>query len=154
RGRGWLNTGDKGLTLADLRGKVVLLDFWTFCCINCLHVLDELRPLEERFSDVLVTIGVHSPKFEHEKDPVALAAAVERYGVTHPVLDDPALDMWSQYAARAWPTLAVVDPEGYVVASMAREGHVEGLARLVDELIAVHEEKGTLRRGDAPFVPA
>src|SRR6185295_15662830 len=83
-----------------------------------------------------------------------LADAVERYGVAHPVLDDPALDMWQQYTAKAWPTLSVVDPEGYVVASMAGEGHVEGLARLVDELIAVHEEKGTLRRGDAPFVPA
>src|SRR5262245_6173926 len=154
RGRGWLNTGDKGLTLADLRGKVVLLDFWTFCCINCLHVLDELRPLEARFSDVLVIIGVHSPKFEHEKDPVALAAAVERYGVRHPVLDDPAMDMWQQYTAKAWPTLSVIDPEGYVVASMAGEGHAEGLARLIDRLIDEHDRKGTLRRGDGPYVPA
>ena len=71
-GRGWLNTGGKELTLADLRGKIVLLDFWTFCCINCLHVLDELRPLEEKYGDVLVVIGVHSPKFEHERDPEAL----------------------------------------------------------------------------------
>ncbi len=54
RGRGWLNTGGQELTLADLRGKIVLLDFWTFCCINCLHVLDELRPLEEKYADVLV----------------------------------------------------------------------------------------------------
>src|SRR5262245_12336655 len=154
RGRGWLNTGDKGLTLADLRGRIVLLDFWTFCCINCLHVLDELRPLEERFSDVLVVVGVHSPKFEHEKDPVALAAAVERYGVTQPVLDDPDMEMWRQYAAKAWPTLDVIDPEGYVVATMAGEGHAEGLTRLIEELVATHEAKGTLRRGDAPFVPS
>ncbi len=69
RGRGWLNTGGRELTLADLRGKIVLLDFWTFCCINCLHVLDELRPLEEKYGDALVVIGVHSPKFEHERDP-------------------------------------------------------------------------------------
>ena len=54
RGRGWLNTGGRELTLTDLRGKIVLLDFWTFCCINCLHVLDELRPLEEKYGDVLV----------------------------------------------------------------------------------------------------
>jgi len=148
RGRGWLNTGGRDLHLADLRGKIVLLDFWTFCCINCLHVLDELRPLEERYSDVLVTIGVHSPKFEHEKDAAALAAAVERYGVDHPVLDDPEMLMWQQYAAKAWPTLTVVDPEGYVVANMAGEGHAEGLARLVDELVRLHEARGTLRRGD------
>ncbi|MEV4491090.1 NHL domain-containing thioredoxin family protein [Micromonospora coxensis] len=153
RGRGWLNTGGRDLGSADLRGRIVLLDFWTFCCINCLHVLDELRPLEEKYADVLVVIGVHSPKFEHEKDPEALAAAVERYGVHHPVLDDPELDMWQQYAAKAWPTLAVVDPEGYVVATMAGEGHAEGLARLIDDLIATHEAKGTLRRGDGPYVP-
>ncbi|GGM43585.1 hypothetical protein GCM10011608_30420 [Micromonospora sonchi] len=153
RGRGWLNTGGQQLTLADLRGKITIADFWTFCCINCLHVLDELRPIEEKYADVLVVIGVHSPKFEHEKDPDALAAAVERYGVQHPVLDDPELDMWQQYAARAWPTLAVIDPEGYVVATMAGEGHAEGLVRLIDDLIATHEAKGTLHRGDGPYVP-
>jgi thiol-disulfide isomerase/thioredoxin/sugar lactone lactonase YvrE len=153
RGRGWLNTGGGELALKDLRGKIVLLDFWTFCCINCLHVLDELRPLEEAYADLLVIIGVHSPKFEHERDPDALKAAVERYGVAHPVLDDPELVTWDQYAAKAWPTLAVVDPEGYVVAHMAGEGHVEGLRRLVDELIAAHEAKGTLHRGSGPFVP-
>ncbi|ROP31032.1 thiol-disulfide isomerase/thioredoxin [Couchioplanes caeruleus] len=154
RGRGWLNTGGRELTLADLRGRLVVLDFWTFCCINCLHVLDELRPLEEKYGDALVVIGVHSPKFEHERDPVALAAAVERYGVHHPVLDDADMVMWQQYAAKAWPTLSVIDPEGYVVASMAGEGHAEGLSRLLDELIATHEAKGTLRRGDGPYVAA
>jgi thiol-disulfide isomerase/thioredoxin len=153
RGRSWLNTGGRTLHLADLRGKIVLLDFWTFACINCLHVLDELRPLEEKYADVLVTIGVHSPKFEHEKDPAAVAAAVERYGVAHSVLDDPTMRMWQEYAAKAWPTLVVIDPEGYVVASMAGEGHAEGLARLIDELIATHEAKGTLRRGEALRVP-
>jgi thiol-disulfide isomerase/thioredoxin len=153
RGRGWLNTGGRELTLAVLRGKIVLLDFWTFCCINCLHVLDELRPLEEKYGDVLVVVGVHSPKFEHERDAAAVAAAVERYGVAHPVLDDPELETWRQYAAKAWPTLALVDPEGYLVASMAGEGHAEGLARLIDELIETHQAKGTLHRGDGPYQP-
>ncbi|WP_041294735.1 NHL domain-containing thioredoxin family protein [Isoptericola variabilis] len=152
-GRGWLNTGGRTITLADLRGKIVLLDFWTFCCINCLHVLDELRELEEQFRDVLVVVGVHSPKFEHEADPVALAAAVERYEVHHPVLDDPELVTWGSYTARAWPTLVVVDPEGYVVAQMAGEGHASAIAALVRELVGEHEAKGTLHRGDAPYVP-
>ncbi len=149
RGRGWLNTGGRELSLKDLRGKIVLLDFWTFCCINCLHVLDELRPLEEKYGDALVVIGVHSPKFEHERDPAALAAAVERYGVHHPVLDDADMVMWQQYAAKAWPTLAVVDQTGYLVASMAGEGHAQGLSRLIDELIA----RGGIRHGDSPYVP-
>lgn len=151
-GRGWLNTGGEQLDLAALRGKIVLLDFWTFCCINCLHVLDELRPLEAEHADVLVTVGVHSPKFEHEADPVALAAAVERYEIQHPVLDDPELVTWQAYTARAWPTLVVIDPEGYIVAHLSGEGHVAGLRSLVAELIEEHEAKGTLHRGDGPYV--
>jgi thiol-disulfide isomerase/thioredoxin len=151
-GRNWLNTGGKSLDLESLRGKIVLLDFWTFCCINCLHVLDELRPLEQQYSDVLVTVGVHSPKFEHEADPVALAAAVERYEIRHPVLDDPELDTWKAYTARAWPTLVVIDPEGYIVAHLSGEGHADGLAVLIPELIAEHEARGTLHRGDGPYV--
>ena len=152
-GRGWLNTGGRSLGLADLRGKITVLDFWTFCCINCLHVLDELRELEERYRDVLVVVGVHSPKFEHEADPAALAAAVERYEVHHPVLDDPELVTWGAYAARAWPTLVVIDPEGYVVAQMAGEGHASALEALVRELVAEHDAKGTLHCGSGPYVP-
>ncbi|WP_234542336.1 thioredoxin-like domain-containing protein [Streptomyces shenzhenensis] len=150
---GWLNTGDKQYTLADLRGRIVVLDFWTFCCINCLHVLDELRELEEQHRDTVVIIGVHSPKFVHEAEHQAVVDAVERYGVEHPVLDDPELATWKQYAVRAWPTLVVIDPEGYVVAQHAGEGHAHAIARLVEELEAEHEAKGTLRRGDGPYVP-
>ncbi|WP_374727456.1 NHL domain-containing thioredoxin family protein [Haloactinomyces albus] len=152
-GRRWLNTGGERVRLSDLRGKVVLLDFWSFCCINCLHVLDELRPLEEEFADELVTLGVHSPKFEHEADPEALAAAVERYAVHHPVLDDPELSTWQDYAVKAWPTLVVVDPEGYVVHVAAGEGHVEALGKVIGEVVVEHDAKGTLHRGDGPYVP-
>ncbi|MEV6047275.1 NHL domain-containing thioredoxin family protein [Streptomyces xanthochromogenes] len=150
---GWLNTGGKKLTLADLRGKCVVVDFWTFCCINCLHVLDELRELEEKHRDTVVIVGVHSPKFVHEAEHQAVVDAVERYGVEHPVLDDPELATWKQYAVRAWPTLVVIDPEGYVVAQHAGEGHAHAIERLVEELEAEHGAKGTLRRGDGPYVP-
>jgi thiol-disulfide isomerase/thioredoxin len=139
--------------MADLRGKIVLLDFWTFCCVNCLHVLDELRPLEDEFNDVLVTIGVHSPKFAHEADADALKAAVERYEVHHPVLDDPEMTGWQNYAVKAWPTLVLVDPEGYVVHVAAGEGHGEALRTVVRELVVEHDAKGTLHRGDGPYVP-
>lgn len=149
---GWLNTGEQQYTLADLRGRIVILDFWTFCCINCLHVLDELRELEEKHRDTVVIIGVHSPKFVHEAEHQAVVDAVERYGVEHPVLDDPELATWKQYAVRAWPTLVVIDPEGYVVAQHAGEGHAHAIARLVEELEAEHAAKGTLRRGDGPYV--
>ncbi|MGY5099048.1 NHL domain-containing thioredoxin family protein [Streptomyces sp. 900105245] len=152
-GGGWINTGGEELRLADFRGRVLILDFWTFCCINCLHVLDELRELEERHRDTVVVVGVHSPKFAHEAEHRAVVDAVERYGVEHPVLDDPELATWKQYAVRAWPTLVVIDPEGYVVAQHAGEGHVHAIERLVEELEAEHEAKGTLRRGDSPYVP-
>ncbi|MFF3979382.1 NHL domain-containing thioredoxin family protein [Streptomyces sp. NPDC001828] len=150
---GWLNTGGKELSLAELRGRIVILDFWTFCCINCLHVLDELRELEEKHRDTVVIVGVHSPKFVHEAEHQAVVDAVERYGVEHPVLDDPELATWKQYAVRAWPTLVVIDPEGYVVAQHAGEGHAHAIERLVEELEAEHGAKGTLRRGDGPYVP-
>jgi thiol-disulfide isomerase/thioredoxin len=149
---GWINTGGKQLSLAELRGRIVIADFWTFCCVNCLHVLDELRELEERHRDTVVIVGVHSPKFVHEAEHQAVVDAVERYGVEHPVLDDPELATWKQYAVRAWPTLVVIDPEGYVVAQHAGEGHAHAIARLVEELEAEHEAKGTLRRGDGPYV--
>jgi thiol-disulfide isomerase/thioredoxin len=147
---GWINTA--GNAAPDLSGKIVLLDFWTFCCANCLHVLDELRELEAEFADVLVTVGVHSPKFAHEADHDALIAACERYGVHHPVLDDPDLTTWRAYAVRAWPTLTVVDPAGYIAAQMSGEGHVHGLRSLITELVAEFDAKGALRRGDSPYV--
>jgi thiol-disulfide isomerase/thioredoxin len=152
-GRSWLNTGDKSYALRDFRGKILLLDFWTFCCVNCIHVLDELRPLEEEFADVLVTVGVHSPKFAHEAEPDAVVAAVERAAVQHPVLDDPELTTWQAYAVHAWPTLVLVDPEGYVVHVAAGEGHVDALRQVVKELIAEHDQRGTLHRGSGPYLP-
>jgi thiol-disulfide isomerase/thioredoxin len=149
----WLNTGGRPLKLAELRGRIVLLDFWTSGCVNCLHVLDELRPLEAEFADVMVTIGVHSPKFLHEGEATAIASAVRRYEVHHPVLNDPEMTTWSQYAVKAWPTLVVVDPEGYVVHVAAGEGHAEALRRVITDLVERHDAKGTLRRGGSPYVP-
>ena len=151
-GETWFNIGDQDLSLKDLRGKIVILDFWAFCCVNCLHVLDELRPLEEKYSDVLVTVGVHSPKFDYEAETSAVAAAIERYDIAHPVLNDPELITWQAYTARAWPTLVVVDPEGYVVAHLTGEGHVSGLYSLIDQLVEEHDAKGTLHRGEGPYV--
>ncbi|WP_406049996.1 NHL domain-containing thioredoxin family protein [Kribbella sp. NBC_00889] len=152
KGRGWLNTGGRELSLADFRGRFLLLDFWTFCCINCLHVLDELRPLEEKYGDALVIVGVHSPKFAHEGEEAAVRSAVERYEVGHPVLDDPELVTWQNYTARAWPTLVLVDPNGYIVAQYSGEGHAHALDAQLAELIAEYEQAGTLTRGKSPYV--
>jgi len=146
----WLNTIEP-LSLRALRGKIVLLDFWTFCCANCLHVIDELHELERDFADSLVIVGVHSPKFEHEKSDAAVRAAAERYRVSHPVFNDPELHLWQQYAVKAWPTLVLIDPDGYVVAQAAGEGQSSGLRRLIEQLIADFD--GRLARGASPYRP-
>jgi thiol-disulfide isomerase/thioredoxin len=141
RGR-WLNT-DRARTLVELRGRVVLLDFWTAGCANCLHVLEELRALESEFGDDLVIVGVHSPKFEHEKADHAVASAIGRYRVTHPVYNDPEMYLWGQYAVRAWPTLVLIDQAGYIVAQAAGEGHADSLAIVIRRLLADTSGAGT-----------
>ena len=145
---GWLNV-DRPLVLRDLRGRVVVLDFWTFCCINCLRVIEELRLLEERFGDRLVVIGVHSPKFPHEAGHAAVAGAVARHRIAHPVLDDPELETWQQYGVRAWPTLVVIDPDGYVVAMASGEGNGPALAGVIAQLL---DGRSDLAVGPA-FIP-
>ncbi|WP_432495482.1 redoxin domain-containing protein [Kineococcus auxinigenes] len=152
-GRRWLGTGGRALTAADLRGRVLLLHFWTGSCVNCVHVLPELRALEERFGDDLTVLGVHSPKFPHEAEPAALDAAVARLGVAHPVLDDADRETWSAYAVRAWPTLVVVDPDGYVAASVSGEGRGAQVAAVVEGLLAAAPRRaagGLAVRGAAP----
>lgn len=149
---GWINT-EHDLSLAALKGKVILLDFWTFCCINCLHVLEEIRPLEERFGDALVVISVHSPKFEHEKDHEALKRAVVRYDVHHPVLDDPDRTTWDQYGVRAWPTLYLVDPAGYALAAFEGEGNAPKLESEISRIIEEHRRRGTLNETPIQTLP-
>ncbi|MTD44969.1 redoxin domain-containing protein [Conexibacter sp. W3-3-2] len=137
-------SGGGPLTLADLRGRVVLLDFWTSCCVNCLHVAEELRGLERRFADVLTTIAVHTPKFPHERDHGAVAAAAARLRLEHPVLEDPDGALWDAYGVRAWPTLVLIDPTGRVAATVAGEGHAVELAAAIEALVEEAREAGTL----------
>jgi DNA-binding beta-propeller fold protein YncE len=130
---GWLNT-DKPVAIKDLKGQVVLLDFWTYCCINCMHVFPDLKYLEEKYKDKpFVVIGVHSGKFDQEKDDQHIRNAV-----------DSEYAIWKSYGVRAWPTLVLVDPEGYVVGGVSGEGHRETLDRAVERLLDTHAKKGTL----------
>src|SRR5438128_11192182 len=92
-GMQWLNT-DKPLRLADLRGKVVLLDFWTYCCINCMHIIPDLTALEQKYAKALVVIGVHSAKSQNEDEVGTIRQAILRYGFQHPVLNDRDFRTW------------------------------------------------------------
>jgi thiol-disulfide isomerase/thioredoxin/sugar lactone lactonase YvrE len=145
RGADWLNV-DPPLTMAALRGKIVLLDFWTFCCINCMHVIPELKRLEERYPLELVVVGVHSAKFANEKTTEQVRQSVLRYEVVHPVVNDTKFILWNAYGVRAWPTLALVDPEGHVVLQTSGEGQGPLLDAAIQWLIQHHEPRGTLDR--------
>ena len=87
-GVAWLNTGGPLSLKKDLKGKVVLLDFWTLCCINCIHILPDLAKLEKKYANELVVIGVHSPKFDNEKETKSIRKAILRYEIEHPVVND------------------------------------------------------------------
>src|SRR5215211_3018267 len=103
-GRGWLNT-DKPLSLAALKGKVVLLDFWTYGCINCIHILPDLKRLEEKYANQLVIIGVHSAKFDNEGETENIRKIILRYGIGHPVVNDSDFKIWNAYRIGAYPGL-------------------------------------------------
>ena len=139
----WLNT-DRPLSIQGLKGRVVILDFWTYCCINCLHVLPDLKYLEQKYKDSLTVIGVHSAKFENEKEAENIRQAILRYDIEHPVVVDSDFAIWSQYAVRAWPTVMVIDPESYVIGYMSGEGNRDALDQLISQLIEQHKQQKTI----------
>lgn len=149
-GTGWLNTGGE-ITLKDLRGKIVLLDFWTYCCINCMHVLPDLKYLEKKYDKQLVVIGVHSAKFDNEKDTENIRRAIMRYEIEHPVINDSEMVVWRKFGVNAWPSLVLLDPEGYYCGYISGEGNREVLEQVLDKVIAYHKSKGTLDESPVKF---
>jgi len=148
--KGWLNT-DKPLSIAALKGKVVLLDFWTYGCINCIHIIPDLKKLEAKYPNNLVVIGVHSAKFDNEKDTDNIRQIVLRYGIEHPIVNDADFKIWENYAIRAWPGLVVIDPNSYVIKTLFGEGHYEELDRTISETIAEFRKKGALNEQPLKF---
>lgn len=142
----WLNT-DKPLSLKGLRGKIVLLDFWTFCCINCMHVIPDLKKLEEKYPDELVVIGVHSAKFENEKNTDSIRQAVMRYEIKHPVLNDSDMEVWQQYAVHSWPTLVLINPNGRVIGAQSGEDIFDLFDGIIAQAVRYFDAKGQLKRG-------
>lgn len=144
----WVNT-NRPLRLRQLRGKVVLLDFWTYGCINCLHILPDLKRLEATYTRELVVIGVHTAKYDHESVRAHIQQAIERYGITHPVMNDHDGRMWDAYRVPGWPTQILIDPEGHVIQGFIGEHHRERMAHLISATIARHRQRGTLREDAA-----
>ena len=137
---GWLNS-DKEYSLKDFRGKFVLLDFWTFGCINCQHILPDLKRLEQEYAEELVVIGVHSAKFDAEKSTETLRKAIQKFGIEHPVINDADFSIWRHYAVNAWPTIVLIDPEGKVVGQRAGEGVYNVVKPNLDLMLKDYEGK-------------
>ncbi len=149
-GATWFNTAQP-ITLEALRGKLVVLDFWTYCCINCLHVLDELKTLEHKYAGrPLIVIGVHSPKFPNEENPESVRQAILRHGVTHPVLLDPHRRIWEAYAVKGWPTLVLLDPRGYILGRVSGEGNLERLDGAIAQALEILEHADVLDEKPLP----
>ena len=149
-GRGWLNT-DKPLSIAGLRGKIVLLDFWTYGCINCIHIIPDLKKLEAKYGKELVVIGVHSAKFDNEKNTENIRQIVLRYNIEHPIVNDADFKIWDAYAIKAWPGLVVIDPNGYVIQTLFGEGHLQDLDQIIGETAAAFRKKGELNEQPLKF---
>ena len=146
----WLNT-PAPLSVGDFAGKLLVLDFWTYCCINCMHIIPALRRLERDFLNEIAVVGVHSPKFDQERSVENIRQAIMRYGVSHPVINDADHAVRQAYAVRAWPTLLFVDPVGKVIGRIEGElTHEQGVT-LFDEMLAEFKTAGTLRPSPGAF---
>lgn len=149
-GIGWLNT-DKPLSLSALKGKIVLLDFWTYGCINCIHIIPKIKELEAKYGNQLVVIGVHSAKFDNEKDTENIRKIILRYGVEHPVINDANFKIWDAYAIRAWPGLVLIDPDGYIVGRWFGEGNFQTIENQITTAITEFRKKGNLNEQPLKF---
>src|SRR5438874_1798022 len=149
--RGWLNTS-KPLSLAALKGKVVLLDFWTYGCINCMHIIPDLKKLEKKYPNELVVIGVHSAKFQNEKDTENIRRIILRYEIEHPIVNDADFKIWNAYAVDAWPTRYLIDPAGYIIGKLSGEGSYEVLDKAIGDSIAEFRKRGELNEAPLKLV--
>ncbi len=148
----WFNI-PRPLSLAALRGRFVILDFWTFCCINCMHVLPSLRRVEEAFPEEVAVIGVHSPKFIAEREARNVELAIARYGVTHAVVHDPEFTLWREYGVRAWPTLVFIGPDGRIIGQNSGEPDANRLLEVVGQLVEQARVGAGFRPGPLALEP-
>ncbi|XP_052102272.1 NHL repeat-containing protein 2-like [Mytilus californianus] len=139
----WLNIASSLSLYNNLKGNIVILDFFTYCCINCVHVLPDLEKVEQKYSlnDGVVIIGVHSAKFENEKVSANILSAILRYNIHHPVVNDHDAVLWNKLQIQCWPTFVVVGPDGQFLQTFVGEGHRENLLEFIDESLAYFKDK-------------
>ncbi|CAH1175658.1 unnamed protein product [Phaedon cochleariae] len=152
----WFNV-TKPLSFGQhLKGKIVLLDFFTYCCINCMHIIPDLREIENEFSveDGLVVIGVHSAKFENEKISSNILAAVQRYNIGHPVVNDADSAMWKNCDVHCWPTLLLLGPSANPIVMFTGEGHKQDLKLVIRNALKYYKDQNMISDHKLPFKSA
>ena len=133
----WFNS--KPLSMADLRGKVVLVDFWTYGCVNCVNTLPHVTDLYAKYKDKgLVVVGVHTPEFPFERSASNVQAALKRHGITYPVAQDNDSKTWNAYRNQYWPAQYIIDQSGKIVFQHAGEGSYDQIDRTVAKLLNVN----------------
>jgi Redoxin. len=136
----WYNTRPLSFE-QDLKGKIVLFDFWTYCCINCLHVLPDLNYLENKFKDCpFVVIGVHSAKFANEKSENNLEANIRKLHIKHPIVNDPELSFWHALGIHSWPSFALMGPFGNLLFTTSGEGKRDLLEEWIEESLSFYQK--------------
>ena len=134
---GYINTNP--IKISDLKGKVVLIDFWTYSCINCIRTIPYLNAWYEKYADKgLVIVGIHTPEFEFEKNYDNVKAAVEKFGIKYPVVQDNDKGTWEAYQNRYWPHKYIVDDEGYIRYDHIGEGGYADTEKVIQSLLAEH----------------
>lgn len=153
-GLDWFNVSE-ALTRKSLEGKIVILDFFTYCCINCMHILPDLAKLEEKYppSSGVVIIGVHSAKFDNEKESANILAAIQRFGVTHPVVNDKDSVLWDQLEVQCWPTLLILGPRVNPLFVIMGEGHFNTVDLYIKSALQFYTEKNEMKLDLLPLKP-
>lgn len=143
-GADWINSRPLRLE-KELRGKIVLIDFWTSCCVNCQHVLPRLAELEKKYgvdgSGGFVVVGAHSAKFPFERETGTVAAAVERLGVGHPVVNDERMELWNAIGISSWPSLVLVSPRGTLLSLWSGENQQRDIDLCVSVALDVYKDE-------------
>ncbi|XP_055906089.1 NHL repeat-containing protein 2 [Eupeodes corollae] len=151
----WFNVTEP-INIAELKGKLVILDFFTYCCINCMHILPDLKSIEDSFpvENGVVVIGVHSAKFDNEKDSSNLLSAIQRYNITHPIVNDCSSSMWTKLKIKCWPTLFLISPTGYPLLVLMGEGHGLFLKKFISTSIDYYGASDDLDGSSLPLSPS
>ncbi len=143
----WLNVS-RPLERDDLKDRIILLDFWTYACVNCIHAIPEIKKLEQEFGNKLTVIGVHSGKFSNEKDFDSIKKAVLKYDISHPVINDEALKIWNSFEVNAWPSFILINPHGNVVKRYVGEEDIQYIRKDVKRMVGKYRYQ--LNRNDLP----